>query len=181
MTMPQDTPQFSAEQVAVVSRAVATAEDLVSDYYKLSATRMRRLNYDVKTVSDLFPNEIVADHFAQIVRYRAEKKDSLLKTDVEDFYKICLQDHSILPVVKRFTEIELHPFLLYVICHELVHVVRFQRFEQQFHVPQDQKQAEEIRVHRITHDMLAGANIAGMQPVLDFYGNWRNAPDMLMP
>ncbi|MCF8035879.1 MAG: hypothetical protein K9K62_03285 [Desulfobacteraceae bacterium] len=179
--MPPDNLKFSTGQIAVVSRAVATAEDLVSDYYKLSATRMRRLNYDVKTVSDLFPNEIVADHFAQIVRYRAEKKNSLLKTDVEDFYKICLQDHSILPVVTRFTEIEFHPFLMYVICHELVHVVRFQRFEQQFHVPQDQKQAEEIRVHRITHDMLAGAHIAGMQPVLDFYGNWRNAPDMFMP
>ena len=181
MTMPTENLKFNTDQIAVVSQAVATAEDLVSDYYKLSATRMRRLNYDVKTVCDLFPNEIVADHFAQIVRYRAEKKDSLLKTDVEDFYKICLQDHSILPVVARFAELELYPFLLYVICHELVHVVRFQRFEQQFHVPHEQKQAEEIRVHRITHDMLAGANIAGMQPVLDFYRNWRNAPDMFMP
>lgn len=179
--MPPENLKFSTGQIAEVSQAVATAEDLVSDYYKLSATRMRRLNYDVKTVCDLFPNEIVADHFAQIVRYRAEKKDSLLKTDVEDFYKICLQDHSILPVVTRFAEIELYPFLLYVICHELVHIVRFQRFEQQFHVPHEQKQAEEIRVHRITHDMLAGANIAGMQPVLDFYQNWRNAPDTFMP
>ncbi|MFW6080570.1 MAG: hypothetical protein ACOC7W_01565 [Desulfosalsimonas sp.] len=175
----QDLPTFSPEQIAVVSRAVATAEDLVSDYYKFSATQMRQLNYDVKTAADLGPHEIVADHFAQIVRYRAERTDSFLRTDTDDFYKICLQDHSIIKVADRFSGTGLYPFLLYIICHELVHVVRFRSFKQQFAVPDDQKKAEEIRVHRITHEILAGRQIEGMHSVFEFYENWRTAEDRL--
>lgn len=178
MTTPQH-PKFSPDQIAEVSRAVATAEHLVSDYYKLSATRMRQLNYDVKTAADLSGHEIVADHFAQIVRYRAEKAESLLKTQTDDFYKICLQDHSIIPVVRDFENIGLYPFLLYIICHELVHVVRFRRFQQRFSVPDEQKRSEEIRVHRITHEILAAQQIAGMDSVFGFYENWRTAEDMM--
>ncbi|MCF8110357.1 MAG: hypothetical protein K9J85_02605 [Desulfobacteraceae bacterium] len=167
--------KFSPGQIKVVSRAVAAAEDLVSDYYKLSATQMRQLNYDIKTAADLGAHETVIEHFAQIVRYSARKPDSLLSTGVEDFYKICLQDHSILSEVRRHPEIELYPFLLYIICHELIHVVRFRRFQQRFSVPDEQRRAEEIRVHGITHEILAPRQIAGMQPVFEFYENWRKA------
>lgn len=167
--------KFNNDQMEVVSRAVATAEDLVSDYYKLSATRMRQLNYDIKTAADLGQHETVSDHFAQIVRYSAKKQNSMLSTDVDDFYKICLQDHSILSVVQRFADIALYPFLLYIICHELVHVVRFRRFQQRFSVPDEHRQAEEIRVHRITHEILARKQIAGMQPVFGFYEGWHTA------
>lgn len=172
--------KFSPDQIALVSRALSTAEDLVSDYYKFSASQMRQLNYDVKTAAELSQHEIVPDHFAQIVRYRAEKRNSFLKTSAEDFYKICLQDHSILPAVDSSAGIDLYPFLLYVICHELIHVVRFRRFQQQFNVPEEQKQSEEIRVHRITHEILEQQQIAGMQPVFEFYENWRNDADMLV-
>ncbi len=178
MTTPQH-PKFSPEQITEVSRAVATAEHLVSDYYKLSATQMRQLNYDVKTAADLGGHEIVEDHFAQIVRYRAQKAESLLKTETDDFYKICLQDHSIIQVIRDFENIWLYPFLLYIICHELVHVVRFRRFQQQFSVPDEQKRSEEIRVHRITHEILAGQQTAGMDSVFGFYENWRTAEDMM--
>ncbi len=173
----QQNRKFSAKQIVVVSSAVSTAEDLVSDYYKLSATQMRQLNYDIKTAAELDQHEKVADHFAQIVRYSAEKTDSLLKTDTDDFYKICLQDHSILAVVQDFDGIGLYPFLLYVICHELIHVVRFRRFQQRFYVPDEQKQEEEIRVHGITHEILTRQHIARMQPVFEFYENWRTAGD----
>ncbi|MFP4193366.1 MAG: hypothetical protein ACLFMN_06730 [Desulfobacterales bacterium] len=171
----EENSKFSSGQITVVSRAAAEAEDLVSNYYKLSATQMRQLNYDIKTAADLGPHETVAGHFAQIVRYRAQKPDSLLTTAADDFYKICLQDHSILKVMQRHPEIELYPFLLYIICHELVHVVRFRRFQQRFAVPEEQRQAEEIRVHGITHQILAPRRIAGMQPVFGFYENWRRA------
>lgn len=174
-----DDLKFNAEQIAVISQAVATAEDLVSDCYKLSATQMRQLNYDVKTAAELARHEIVADHFAQIVRYRAEKRNSLLRTDVEDFYKICLQDHSILQALGQHPRISFYPFMLYIICHELVHVVRFRRFEQHFDVADAQKQAEEIRVHRITHEILSRQRIEGMEPVFEFYENWRTAADVL--
>jgi hypothetical protein len=177
MSLPEHLNKFSQDQMSLVSQAVDVAEDMVSDYYKLSATQMRKLNYDVKTVADLDPSEIVADHFAQIVRYRAEKTGSLLNTSSEDFYKICIQDHSILKVLKNCPWLGMYPFLIYVICHELVHVVRFQRFEQHFHVPDDQKQNEEIRVHQITHQILSRQHINAIEPVFEFYENWRIAAD----
>jgi len=168
---------FDPEQMAVVSQAVAMAEDLVSDYYKFSASELRQLNYDVKTAADLGAREIVADHFAQIVRYRAEKQNAVLITSAQDFYKICVQDHSILACLKKHSAMALYPFLVYVICHELVHVVRFNRFQQRFDVPEDQKQTEETRVHRITHEILAPRKIKGMAPVFAFYGNWLTAAE----
>lgn len=172
--------KFSSDQIAVVSRALASVEDLVSDYYKLSASQMRQLNYDVKTASELSQHEIVQDHFAQIVRYRTERKNSSLCTDAEDFYKICLQDHSILAVVCRFANIGLYEFLLYVICHELIHIVRFRRFQQRFDVPDDQKQSEEVRVHKITHEILEQQQIKGMPPVFEFYENWWTATEVVV-
>lgn len=174
----QSVTAFDAGQMAVVSQAVAMAEDLVSDHYKLSATQLRQLNYDVKTRADLADHEIVADHFAQIVRYRAEKHNAVLITSAQDFYKVCIQDHSILACLKDHTEMALYPFLLYVICHELVHVVRFKRFQQQFHVPDELKCAEETRVHRITHEILCPRKIKGMGPVFAFYENWLTATEM---
>jgi hypothetical protein len=138
---------------------------------------MRKLNYDIKTVSDLDPCELVADHFAQIIRYRAEKTGSMLNTSSEDFYKICIQDHSILEALERHPDLGMYPFLVYIICHELVHVLRFQRFEQHFHVPDDQKQQEEIRVHQITHEILSRQQIRAIEPVFAFYENWRTAAD----
>lgn len=158
-----------------VNQAVVVAEELVSNFYKFSDSQMRQLNYDIKTLSQLAPHEIVDAHFAQIVRYRTQKKDSLLETDAADFYLICLQDHAILSAVDRFENLNLYPFMIYIVCHELIHVVRFRRFLQHFQVPPDERQIEEIRVHHATREMLKKANIDGMDPVFAFYGKWQEA------
>ncbi|MFO8112758.1 MAG: hypothetical protein R6T92_09655 [Desulfosalsimonadaceae bacterium] len=167
--------KFDAPQMAAVNQAVGIAEELVSNFYKFSNSQMRQLNYDIKTASQLAPHEIVEDHFAQIVRYHAQKRDSLLETDAADFYLICLQDHAILDAVKRFSQLRLYPFMVYIVCHELIHVVRFRRFLQHFHVPTDERQLEEIRVHHATREMLKKANIEAMEPVFAFYGKWQEA------
>jgi len=44
------------------------AEELVSEYYKMSASQRLRPKYDVKTLVDLDPAEIVHGPFAQIIR-----------------------------------------------------------------------------------------------------------------
>ena len=61
--------QFNRKQIAAVNNAVTMAEELVSNYYKLSATQWLRQKYDVKTFADLTPKERVNGPFAQIVRY----------------------------------------------------------------------------------------------------------------
>jgi hypothetical protein len=167
--------KFDPQQLISVNQAVAVAEELVSNYYKLSDTQMRQMNYDIKTASQLSPHEIVKAHFAQIVRYRAQKKDSLLETDASDFYLICLQDHAILSAVKKFKQLRLYPFMLYVVCHELIHVVRFRRFLQHFHVPPEERQREEIRVHHVTREILKPVQTSDMDLVFEFYHKWQEA------
>ena len=168
---------FSDEQIQIVTRAVVTAEDIVSNDYKLSASQWSQLNYDVKTAAELIPPEIVDDHLAQIVRYAVRKKYALLDTSIRDFYKICLQDHSIINVLNQYKGMAFYPFMVYIVCHELIHIVRFRRFLQKFDAPLPEKMAEEMRVHQKTHEMLSRIRIDGLFPVLAFFADWRKTPD----
>ena len=54
----------------------------------------------------------------------------------------------------------LEPLLLYILTHELVHVVRFQRAEHLFSAASELRLAEEERVHRITLELLAAGGLA---------------------
>jgi hypothetical protein len=171
---------FNTNEIQVVNQSVELAEELVSDHYKLSTSQLSRLNYDIKTLQELTSEEIVADHFAQIVRYAAKRKDTLLDTSVKDFYKICLQDHAILATVNQNSELNLLAFVLYIVSHELIHVIRFRHFLQHFDAPVNERLSEEIRVHAETHDVLNRIKIDGLQPVLNFYQNWRKPPHDLL-
>ena len=149
------------------------AEELVSDYYKLSSSQWLRRRYDIKTLADLSPDEIVSGPFAQIIRYKAHPKDSCLGSSAYDFYKICLQDNSILAVISNFNAIKLCPFTLYIITHELIHIVRFSEFLQNFNASNEEKLAEETRVHSNTHEILKSVKLPGLSNVLKFYDKWR--------
>ena len=170
---------FSPQQLEMVTRAVEMAEELVSNHYKLSTSQLRRLNYDVKTQADLNRTELVPDHFAQIVKYRLKKKEGLLDTESEDFYKICLQDHSILEALDKHPELVFPSFLLYIVCHEMIHVVRFRRFLQQFDASAAERLAEERRVHAKTREILTPIPMDGMVSVLAFYRDWYPQPSHL--
>lgn len=164
--------KFNAVQINIVNNSVLMAEELVSDYYKMSASQWLHRKYDVKTLADLRSDEIVQGPFAQIIRYKGRRKDSHLGSATYDLYKICLQDNAILSVLKQFPEIKLYPFTLYIITHELIHIVRFSKFLQSFDASHEETMIEEARVHEITHDILLAARISGMEHVLAYYKNW---------
>ncbi|MBW1693960.1 MAG: hypothetical protein JRJ41_07360 [Deltaproteobacteria bacterium] len=164
--------KFNSVQINIVNNSVAMAEELVSDYYKMSASQWLHRKYDVKTLADLKPDETVQGPFAQIVRYKGRHKDSQLGSSTYDFYKICLQDNAILSVLKQFSQIKLFPFTLYIITHELIHIVRFSKFLQNFDASHEEMMIEEARVHEITHGRLFEARVSGMEDVLKFYKNW---------
>lgn len=170
---------FSSDEIRIVNDSVGVAEELVSNEYKLSDSQLLRLNYDVKTLIDLTDDEIVDDHFAQILRYTEKKKNNLLDASINDFYKICLQDHSIINVLKQYNELDLFAFMIYIVCHELIHVIRFCHFLQHFDAPLNEKNDEERRVHAKTNDILFKVNIDNLKPVLKFYENWRQRPQTL--
>ncbi len=58
----------------MVNESVAMAEELVSEYYKMSASEWLRPKFDVKTRIDLSSDEIVPGPFAQVVRYEGRLK-----------------------------------------------------------------------------------------------------------
>ena len=166
-------PTFKNDELNIVNNSVAMAEELVNNYYKMSASQWLRPKYDVKTLADLAEDEIVTGPFAQIIRYEGKLKDGVLGSSAYDFYKICIQDHAILEILRERPEIELSPFALYVVSHELVHIVRFSRFLQNFNANDMEKLIEERRVHGITHEILDTVKAHGLETVLDFYGTWR--------
>jgi len=49
--------KFNSAQINIVNNSVAMAEELVSDYYKMSASQWLHGKYDVKTLADLKPDE----------------------------------------------------------------------------------------------------------------------------
>lgn len=167
---------FCPKDIQIVNNSVAMAEEMVSNHFKLSATQLMNLNYDIKTLADLTEEEIVCDHFAQVIRYSVKKENDFPGMPARDFYKICLQDHSIINAMKQNREMDLFAFALYIVTHELIHVVRFQRFLQHFDAPAHEKNDEEVRVHVKTHEILSKARMASLNPVFDFYEKWRAAP-----
>ena len=164
---------FSSDQLSIVTNAVAIAEELVSNHYKMSASEWLRPKYDVKTLVDLAPEEIVHGPFAQIVRYEAQHKDASLGSSSYDYYKICLQDHAIHSALAESSQMQLLPFAIYIVTHELIHIVRFSKFLQSFDASPEDRMAEEKRVHDKTHALLDKVRIDGISKVLKFYHKWR--------
>jgi hypothetical protein len=170
---------FNAEQIQIINTAVEMAEEVVSNYYKMSANQWLRPKYDIKTLVDLSPDEIVEGPFAQIIRYKGQRKDASLGSSTYDFYKICIQDHGILAAMAQSPEIRLFPFLLYIVSHELIHIVRFSRFLQHFDASSENKMKEETHVHGLTHDILSTIHVPDLEQVMEFYNNWRKPFDDL--
>ncbi len=168
---------FKDAELTVVNNAVAMAEELVSNHFKMTASQWLRPRFDIKTLADLSANEIVDGPFAQIIRYEGKLKGDVLGSSTYDFYKICIQDHAIIEAVAKHDHLVLAPFSLYVVTHELVHIVRFSRFLQNFNASNEEKMAEERRVHNITHAILEPVNSPGLDAVLEFYANWRTPID----
>lgn len=170
---------FNSDQIKFVNNAVTMAEELVSNFYKMSIAQWLRLKYDVKTLADLTPEEIVSGPFAQIIRYEGQRKNTSLGSFTYDFYKICLQDHSILSTLRQSPVLKFFPFLLYITTHELIHIVRFSKFLQGFDASPEERIAEEKRVHQKTHEVLDSVRLAGLSDVLEFYYQWRTPFDDL--
>lgn len=170
-------PRFDPGQMKTVKEAAALAEELAGNHFKLSSNQWLNRHYDLKTLADLSGDEIVHGPFAQIIHYRGHRGDAPLGSQAFDLYTICLQDHNILSALKTSRDLKLFPFILYIVTHELVHIVRFTRFLQNFVATEAEKLAEEQRVHEKTHQILKATPVPGLGAVLDYYRFWRNAFD----
>jgi len=75
---------FNTDQIKIVNDSVEIAEELVSNHYKMSASQWLHRRYDVKTLVDLSPDEVVHGPFAQIIRYKGQRKDTSLGSSTYD-------------------------------------------------------------------------------------------------
>ena len=170
---------FNSEQIAIVNNAASMAEELVFNDYKMSLGEWKRARYDFKTLADLGPDEIVHGPLAQIIRYEGKPRHTSLNSFSFDFYKICFQDHAILKLIAQYPHIMLFSLNLYIATHELIHIVRFSKFLQNFHASFEERLAEEKRVHDKTHEILSGVRLIGVSDVLAFSKSWRLPLDSL--
>ncbi|MBP9597906.1 MAG: hypothetical protein KBE30_02040, partial [Desulfobacter sp.] len=105
------------------------------------------------------------------LKYEGRRQDLSLGSSVFSLYHVCIQDPAIISFVAEKPQIGLEPFLLYILVHELVHVVRFARFEHRYENACEAEVTleEEKKVHGITHDIIAPKTVPGMSQVFEFY------------
>ena len=157
---------FHQHHKELLKEATVIAEEVTSDFFKLS--HWRRARYDILTLEALRDEEISSHALALVAKYDGCHKDRLLRSAAFDFYRVCLQDHNILKTLKHVDYL-MFPLLLYIVTHELVHIVRFSQFLALFEAPEEHKQEEERRVHQLTQKILAPLKVRDMPPVMQYY------------
>jgi hypothetical protein len=169
---------FSAAQLPMATRAFNEAEKLVSYQFRLSEKELKSNKYEVKTLAYLNDQEIKEGAFAHLCKYSFEKADGFNESRKAgfDFYRICLQDNTILDAVERANPfIKLSPLMLYIAVHELIHVLRFNSGEIDFHAEEEEKEKEEVIVHNLTRATLQPVKGYDLDMVLDCFGtNFKN-------
>jgi hypothetical protein len=170
---------FHTQHKELLKDAVVIAEEVTSDFFKLS--HWRRARYDILTLEALRQEEVSPHALALVAKYHGRRQGRLLSSASFDFYRVCLQDHNILRALKCHPGLRLFPLLLYILTHELVHIVRFSQFQALFEAPEWERCREEERVHRLTQEVLAPLDCLDLQTAIRYYdeanrqGGWQYA------
>jgi hypothetical protein len=165
---------FNEAQLPLTNKAFTDAEKLISGYFRLNESQLKKNKYDVKTLAYLDEHEIKDGAFAHLCKYSYQKAEVPAEESKEgfDFYRVCLQDNIILDAVQRANPfIKLNPLMLYIAVHELIHVLRFGNGESDFDAPVEEKEKEENTVHKLTKSALQTARQKDMEIVLECFSN----------
>jgi len=155
--------RFSRDQRNLVYRALQEAEGHTSRYYCIPPYAWQELRYDLLTRSD---DEWEPLPEAALARLRCLQKTSRSHTGPLDFYRIELNDPTILKAAERERLRTLYPFLVYILTHEMVHLVRLSSILNSAGGVMLAPEAEERRVDKISHQILANAGLPKIHPVL---------------
>lgn len=151
--------QFSPPQRSMAIEAMGEAEELTTGYYCIPPFRWQRYPYDLLTRADNEWQCLPESVFASV-----QCLQRIVRGQPSDFYRIQLNDQSILTAVQREHLIDLYPFLVYILTHEMVHLVRLTNILDDY-VSAASDASEENRVQLISGRILAGS--PKYQPVLD--------------
>jgi hypothetical protein len=124
------------------------------------------MSYEVRTLTELQPDEIVDSALAHVLCYGVERRVDDRLVDAHDLFRICVQDHIIL---RRTLEdaLPLRALLLFVLTHELVHVVRFAQRMQAIDLAPELRVREEESVDRTARLILKASDEPGVGRVLE--------------
>lgn len=165
---------FSPEQVIMTESILSQTEERVADFYQLHFRDHRKIRYDIRTHSGLDTHERTDHGLAQVCKYECSRHGED-RWPSFDFYRICLQDRKVLDLIQATgLNIEMTPLLMYVLTHELVHIVRFCLMGQAFFVPDAEWMKEENRVHSITRKILKEMRQKGLSPVFEYFNGERS-------
>jgi len=164
---------FSAPQRELVFKALNEAEECTADYYCIPPFRWEQLHYDLLTRDD-HEWEPIPDPMLARVR-RLERTDPRKSFN---FYRIELNDPSILSAAERenlLRSSELYPFLVYILTHEIVHLVRLNTIhDNRADVGDTHYEAEESRVQDVAGRILSRYSI--LLPALERFCTPRATP-----
>lgn len=156
---------FDPIQLRIVSRTRERAASLVSDYYRVAPREWLRMPYEVRTLRSLDSSEVTDAALAQTVCYAFKRQAGSIVVKEGDLFRICLQDHRILGAA-RDLQLGLGSLLMYVLTHELIHVVRFGQRLQNVDLPQELRSWEERKVEKTTQTILAKAGDPDINRIL---------------
>jgi hypothetical protein len=145
--------QFTTPQRNLAFQAMDEAEDRTAGYYCIPPFRREKLRYDLLTQEDHgwepLPDPMLA-------RVRCLQRVHTQRPF--DFYRIELNDRSILAAAERENLLRhLYPFLVYILTHEMVHMVRLSSILDT--LPESIEpfsESEEHRVQSISRRILTG-------------------------
>ena len=153
---------FSAIERRQVRAAERRAADLVSRFYVLAPREWARMPYEVRTLEELDDMEVRDGVFAHVLCYGVRRELGARVVAEHDLYRICLQDHAILGC-----GLDVSSVALYVLTHELVHVVRFGQRMQSIDLPPHLRSDEEANVDRTARLILRNAGESRVSAALE--------------
>ncbi len=161
---------FQPSHLKILSQAVSLSEEIISDQFRLTSSYWVRNPFVVKTLKGQRPDRFPKGVYAHLEKYGNNWQDKSYGKDSRSLYRITILDPRVLAVTKGNHGL-IMPFLLYIMTHELIHIVRFGRFE--CVASETDKCAEEVKVHNLTEKVLEGIRIPKLDVVMDFFNGKR--------
>jgi len=146
---------FTTSDRGVIQRAAFLAEGLTQRYFGLAEDVWRRKPYGIFTLKEANDSLCSPDAFANVIRFkqRPGRRDGRRQTDR---YGIVLHDPNILLALLRSVCPDLWTLGLFVLTHELTHIVRFREHDIDFFASVEDRDKEERTVHCMTREILSG-------------------------
>ncbi len=162
--------QFSRKQRDLAIQAVDEAEERTGGYYCIPPHRWTGLRYDLLTCQDQEWRPLPESALAQV---QLMQRASQNRANLNCFYRIQLNDPTILNAVhrERLTS-SFYPFLVYILTHEMVHLVRLTSILENPAALPPLDESEERRVQRISHQILNRSS--QFHPILEKFCDPRN-------